>query len=152
MPGILSWGAALSPSVNQLDTKRQILSAIFLSDPNFAHTHTALKRDDRDIGILVGSGAIGWAAWVSGTAIGALVAVATQPFVPTDWNIILAAIEGGLIGLMTNDALAWQAILTMAETVFALRFSGFAVMRYVRITPKVEVFVEKCPFRCWSQS
>jgi 4-azaleucine resistance transporter AzlC len=139
-------GAALSPWVNQLDTKRQILSAIFLSDPNFAHTHTSLKHDERDIGVLVGSGAIGWAAWVLGTAIGAvggaqlgdpsvygidvlmpvyfaalivpgivssprwlfaavaaLVAVVTQPIVPTGWNIILAAIAGGLIGLLTYD-------------------------------------------------
>ena len=44
---------------------------------------------------------------------------------------------------MTNEALAWLAILTMAATVFALRFSGFAIMRHVRITPKVEVFLEK---------
>lgn len=139
-------GAALSPWVNQLDKKRQILSAVFLSDPNFAHTHTALKNDERDIGVLVGSGAIGWAAWVLGTAVGAiggaqlgdpsvfgidvlmpvyfaalivpgiisspkwlfaaaaaLVAVATQPFLPTGWNIILAAVVGGLIGVLTFD-------------------------------------------------
>lgn len=44
---------------------------------------------------------------------------------------------------MTNEALAWLAILTMAATVFALRYSGFAIMRYVRITPRVELFLEK---------
>lgn len=42
-----------------------------------------------------------------------------------------------------NEAFAWLAILTMAATVFALRYSGFAIMRHVRITPKVEVFLEK---------
>ena len=36
-------------------------------------------------------------------AVAALVAVVTQPIVPTGWNIILAAIAGGLIGLLTYD-------------------------------------------------
>jgi uncharacterized membrane protein len=31
----------------------------------------------------------------------------------------------------------------MAATVFALRYSGFAIMRHVRITPKVELVLEK---------
>jgi len=44
---------------------------------------------------------------------------------------------------MTNEALSWMAILTMAATVFALRYSGFAIMRHVRITPKVELVLEK---------
>ncbi|WP_299778425.1 AzlC family ABC transporter permease [uncultured Roseobacter sp.] len=139
-------GAALSPWVNQLGPKRRVLAATFLSDPNFAHAHKALKEDERDIGILVGSGAIFWVAWILGTAIGAiggaqvgdpstygidvimpvyfaaliapgviadrrwlfvvvaaLVAILAQPIVPTGWNIIAAAIAGGLVGVRTID-------------------------------------------------
>lgn len=140
-------GAALAPWVNQLPVKQRLLSAALLSDPNFAHSHAALKQNETDIGVLVGSGAIGWVAWVAGTAIGAiggshlgdtsaygidvlmpvyfaalvvpgviarsrwafagaaaLVAIVVQPFVPSGWNIILAAIAGGLVGVMTDDA------------------------------------------------
>ncbi len=139
--------AALSPAVNQLGAKQRILSAVFLSDPNFAYTYNALKRGERDLGVLIGSGAIGWAAWVLGTVIGAvggsqigdpaiygidvlmpvyfaalmaprvfgsshyafagaavLVAIGSEPFVPSGWNIILAALSGGLVGVMTDDA------------------------------------------------
>lgn len=138
--------AALSPWVNQLEVRQRLLSVAFLSDPNFAHTHTELKRNERDIGVLIGSGAIGWTAWVFGTAIGvlggsqigdpatygidvlmpvyfaalvapkvfassrsgfagaaALVAITSEPFVPSGWNVILAAIAGGLVGVMTDD-------------------------------------------------
>ncbi|MEM7683410.1 MAG: AzlC family ABC transporter permease [Pseudomonadota bacterium] len=139
-------GAALSPWVNQLDAKRRILGAAFLSDPNFAYAHTALKQNENDVGVLVGAGAITWSTWVLGTAVGAiagaqlgdprtygidvlmpvyfaalvvpgllsdtrwvfavvaaLVAVASQPFVPTGWNIILAALAGGVVGVWTVD-------------------------------------------------
>ncbi|MEX0284717.1 MAG: AzlC family ABC transporter permease [Paracoccaceae bacterium] len=135
-------GAALSPWVNQLGSQQRVLSAVFLSDPNFAHTHYALKQGQRDVGVLIGSGAIGWAAWVIGTAIGAiggnqlgdpaaygidvlmpvyfaalvlprvqarsqwafagvaaLVAVVLDPVLPSGWNVILAAIAGGLVGV-----------------------------------------------------
>ena len=139
--------AALSPWVNQLEPKQRVLSIAFMSDPNFAHAYNALKQEERDVGVLTGSGLIVWAAWVVGTAIGvvgggqigepeiygidvlmpvyfaalvapnvfaksrwafvgvaALVAIISDPFVPSGWNIILAAIAGGLAGVMTDDA------------------------------------------------
>ncbi|WP_300012290.1 AzlD domain-containing protein [uncultured Roseobacter sp.] len=42
-----------------------------------------------------------------------------------------------------NDQLAWLAIIVIASTVFALRYSGFALMKRVQITPKLELFLEK---------
>ncbi|MGD1924368.1 MAG: AzlD domain-containing protein [Paracoccaceae bacterium] len=42
-----------------------------------------------------------------------------------------------------SEPLAWLAVAMMAATLFALRYAGFAIMRYVRITPKIELFLEK---------
>lgn len=44
---------------------------------------------------------------------------------------------------MTDDSTPWFAILVLAATVFALRYSGLAIMSYVRITPRIELFLEK---------
>ena len=139
-------GAVLSPWVNHLAVRQRVLCAAFLSDPNFAHTHAALEASERDIGVLVGGGAIGWAAWVLGTAIGAiggahlgepgsygidvlmpvyfaallvpriasrrrwgfvavaaLVAVGAQPILSSGWNVILAAVAGGIAGTIGAD-------------------------------------------------
>ncbi|MEO1679253.1 MAG: AzlC family ABC transporter permease [Pseudomonadota bacterium] len=143
---LIVMGAALAPWVNQLDLRRRILSALFLTDPNFAHTHNALRARETDLGVLVGSGAIGWVAWVIGTGLGAsgglqlvdprafgidvvmpaffaamvvprameetrhgyivvaaLCAVMSQPVLPTGWNIIFAAVAGGVVGGLSRD-------------------------------------------------
>lgn len=44
---------------------------------------------------------------------------------------------------MTPDTVALLAITVMAITTFALRYGGFAIMSAVKITPKIEMFLEK---------
>ena len=44
---------------------------------------------------------------------------------------------------MTHELTPWLAILIMAATVLALRYSGLAIMSYVKITPRIELFLEK---------
>lgn len=44
---------------------------------------------------------------------------------------------------MMHEVLPWFAVLTMAATIFVLRYSGFAIMSYVKITPRIELFLEK---------
>ncbi len=44
---------------------------------------------------------------------------------------------------MMHDLTPWLAVLVMAGTVLALRYSGFAIMSFVQITPRIELFLEK---------
>ncbi len=65
-------GAAMSPWLNQLSRPWRLSALSLLSDANFADSYGAFQRNERDVGRLVGGGLILWAAWVLGTAIGAL--------------------------------------------------------------------------------
>ncbi|MEX0284718.1 MAG: AzlD family protein [Paracoccaceae bacterium] len=42
-----------------------------------------------------------------------------------------------------DKLLPWIAVLVMAMTVFGLRYAGFAIMSFIKITPRIELFLEK---------
>lgn len=137
--------ASLSPWINQLGRLRRLTALTMLSDPNFADSFSALQKDERDIGRLVGGGLVLWTAWIIGTIIGAIageqlgdldqfgidvlmpcyfaalilaqwinqwegrntvlpaltaiiVAIVGQKLLPIGWNIVAAAIAGGIMG------------------------------------------------------
>lgn len=137
-------GAALSPWLNQLPLRTRWAALAFLSDPNFADSHSAFQSGEKDASILLGGGLVIWVTWVCGTAlgafagasignletygfdvvmvcffaanitgrlknlsgiipaiIGAAIAVLTLGWFPAGWNIIFAAIAGGLWGVIT---------------------------------------------------
>ncbi|WP_108882472.1 AzlC family ABC transporter permease [Anderseniella sp. Alg231-50] len=66
-------GASLSPWINRLSRPQRLAALAVLSDPNFADSLTAFKNHERDIGRLLGGGLVLWAAWIIGTAAGAVV-------------------------------------------------------------------------------
>ncbi len=66
-------GASLSPWINRLNRPQRLAALTTLSDPNFADSMNAFQNRERDIGRLLGGGLILWAAWIIGTAIGAVI-------------------------------------------------------------------------------
>lgn len=65
-------GAALGPWLNGTGRLKRLTVSAWLSDPNFAHSQSAMRNGERDIGHLLGGGLALWSNWVVGTAIGAL--------------------------------------------------------------------------------
>jgi len=66
-------GASLSPWINKLNRPQRLAALTMLSDPNFADSRNAFQNGERDIGRLLGGGLVLWAAWIIGTAIGAVI-------------------------------------------------------------------------------
>ncbi|WP_218940395.1 AzlC family ABC transporter permease [Denitrobaculum tricleocarpae] len=140
---LILMGATLAPWLNRLSRPKRLLALSVLSDVNFADSYDAFRRDDRDVGRLVGGGLALCICWALGTAIGviagaslgnlerfgidvvmvaffaaiavgqweglqdllpsavaATVAVLGLTLLPPGWNIVLAAIAGGIAGLL----------------------------------------------------
>ncbi len=70
-------GAALAPWVNRMPLAQRLPTVALLNDANFAVAHAAFKGGARDMGLLLGSGLVLWAAWIFGAVVGA---VAGQAF------------------------------------------------------------------------
>ncbi len=143
---LILMGATLAPWLNQLSRPKRLLALSLLSDVNFADSYDALRRDDRDLGRLVGGGLALCICWVIGTAIGviagaslgnlgrygidvvmvaffaaiavgqwqdikdllpsivsAFVAVLGLTLLPPGWNIVLAAVAGGIAGVLWHE-------------------------------------------------
>lgn len=66
----LIFGAALAPVLKTLPKRHRIVSALLLSDANFADMQSARQSGSSDLGILVGGGFVLWLAWTLGTVIG----------------------------------------------------------------------------------
>lgn len=64
-------GAALYPWMRGLPLGQRHLAAALISDANWAYAIDAHGKGERDLGVLVGSGAMMWTGWVFGTLIGA---------------------------------------------------------------------------------
>ena len=65
-------GAALYPWMRQLPWGRRHAAAALISDANWAYAMEAHEKGERDLGILVGSGALMWLCWGLGTTAGAV--------------------------------------------------------------------------------
>lgn len=143
---LILMGATLAPWLNRLSRAKRLLALSVLSDVNFADSYDAFRRDERDVGRLVGGGLALCICWVIGTAIGviagaslgnlgrfgidvvmvtffaaitvgqweglsdilpsvvaATVAILGLTFLPAGWNIVLAAIAGGLAGVLWHE-------------------------------------------------
>lgn len=142
----LVMGAAIAPYANTLPLAQRILTMAFLSDANFATMQGALKRGERDLGLLLGGGVMLWLCWVAGTVVGVgsgaimgdpkafgvdvvmgcffaavaagqardappmLLAVAVAAglsaalftVLPAGWNVIVGALAGGVVGMVTD--------------------------------------------------
>jgi predicted branched-subunit amino acid permease len=68
----LMLGAAMHPWLASRPPGERHLVAALISDVNWALAMRGYGEGERDLGLLVGSGLLLWAAWVAGTAIGAL--------------------------------------------------------------------------------
>lgn len=73
---LLLLGAALAPWLSRLPLWQRLGSVTVLSDANWAQAMRAYADGERDVGVLVGSGATMWIVWVVGTLFGALAAQA----------------------------------------------------------------------------
>ncbi|MHB8762389.1 MAG: AzlC family ABC transporter permease [Coriobacteriia bacterium] len=66
------FGAALSPHLDRVRPVGQALLAFSLTDETFAVNIDDHRRGSADAWSMAGVGAIAWAGWVGGTAVGAL--------------------------------------------------------------------------------
>ncbi len=139
-------GATLAPWLNRLSRPKRLLALSVLSDANFADSYDAFRRDERDVGRLVGGGLALCICWIIGSTIGviagaslgnlgrfgidvvmvsffaaiavgqweglsdvlpsvvaAAVAVLGLIFLPPGWNIVLAALAGGIAGVLWHE-------------------------------------------------
>lgn len=139
-------GATLAPWLNRLSRPKRLLALSVLSDANFADSYAAFRRDERDVGRLVGGGLALCICWIIGSTIGviaganlgnlgrfgidvvmvsffaaiavgqweglsdilpsvvaAAVAVLGLIFLPPGWNIVLAALAGGVAGVLWHE-------------------------------------------------
>ncbi|TAJ33626.1 MAG: branched-chain amino acid ABC transporter permease [Reyranella sp.] len=85
------FGAALAPLLNALPLRHRLLSALWLSDANFADMQAARQSGSRDLGILVGGGFVMWLSWVSSTALGALVGGSEKDLSRFGIDVVMAA-------------------------------------------------------------
>ena len=69
----LMLGAAIAPWLNAVPPLRRYVTAIFLSDANFARSLQAKTHGERDVAFLFGGGLLLWLVWVVSTLAGALV-------------------------------------------------------------------------------
>ena len=69
--GHILLGASLYPWMRAAPLWQRHAAAAFITDANWAYAIAAHRNGTRDLGILVGSGAMMWAGWVSGTLVGA---------------------------------------------------------------------------------
>lgn len=110
-------GAALSPWINRLSRPKRLVALSVLSDPNFADSLHAFQNHDRDIGRLLGGGLVLWAAWIIGTAIGAIIG---QSFGDLDRFGIDVLMPSYFAALLLAGWLSdWQGNLTWLPAVAA---------------------------------
>lgn len=87
----LIFGAALAPLLNALPRRHRLLSAIFLSDANFADMQSARQSGSSDLGILVGGGSMLWLSWVSGTVLGAVIGGTVKDLSRFGMDVVMVA-------------------------------------------------------------
>lgn len=139
-------GAALYPWLKTLPPHIYYPSLAVMSDANFAMSHQANKKGEKDFGYFFGSGAILWFFWLFGTFVGsnfgtlvgdpsnyaldavmpafftallaiswegnktlfpwvaaAAVSLIAYTYLPANWNIILGALAGGIVGAFAKN-------------------------------------------------
>ena len=110
-------GAALAPWLLQLPWWQRLGAVTVLSDANWAQAMRAYGEGERDAGVLVGAGITMWAAWVLGTAIGAVAFLAVPDVGRFGLDALLvgffaAALTGGWRGRADVPAALGAALIT----------------------------------------
>lgn len=82
--------AALAPIVDKMPARKVYTSAFFLTDETFALMLRDHAKGGRDIGFLVGGGALLVATWISGTFVGLDLGSGIKD--PAQWGLDFAAI------------------------------------------------------------
>lgn len=108
-------GASLAQWLKGVPPGRRHASAALISDANWAYALERRLQGEEDIGVLVGSGAAMWLAWVAGTFLGAaftgrLIDPATLAF-DTVMVTFFATI---LVGLSSGERTFWPWIVAAA--------------------------------------
>ncbi|MBX2855359.1 MAG: AzlC family ABC transporter permease [Rhodobacteraceae bacterium] len=114
--------AALSSSVNQLPLTQRLLALSLLSDANFAETQTALRRGERDLGVLFGGGLVIWVSWVASTALGAYGGdLVGDPSVLGFGAVMLCFFAASVLGqLRLSQGLVWPVLAAVLSSVALL--------------------------------
>lgn len=113
----LLMGAALYPWFSHLPAARVYSTLFFLTDENWAVTMRALAQGGRNAAILLGSGLVVFAAWVSAAGVGHLLGSTLHD--PTRWGLdfaFTAVLVVLLHGLYTGraDWLPWTVAAMVA--------------------------------------
>lgn len=113
-------GAALYPWMRSLPAWRQQLAAAFISDANWAYAIEAHDKGARDLGILVGSGAIMWAAWICGTLAGVgFTGWLLDPKLFALDTLMATFFATLLVGLAKGEAVLWPWLAAAAVALAA---------------------------------
>lgn len=100
----LIFGAALAPLLNALPKRHRLLSAIWMSDANFADMQSARQSGSSDLGILVGGGFVMWLSWVSSTALGAVIGGTAKDLSRFGIDVVMAAFFVAVIAMPARRA------------------------------------------------
>lgn len=81
-------GASLTPWLRGLPAKTTLPLLFLLTDESWAMTYGAVSRDKSDMGFLLGSGLLVWAAWLGATITGRLAGAVIPD--PAAWGLDFA--------------------------------------------------------------
>lgn len=96
-------GAAISPYVNPLPPRHWFGALVLLSDLNFADTHQAINKGNRDIGQLFGGGLALWVVWALATAVGVFAGALLGELERFGVDVVMAGAFAALaVGMIPN--------------------------------------------------
>ena len=112
-------GAALRPWLRDLPLLQSHAALTFMTDANWAQALADRRKGERDAAFIVGSGALMWVGWVSGTLIGHLAggiigdpaAFGIDVMIPAFFALILSSLWPGVRRLHPWFAAAGAALL-----------------------------------------
>jgi predicted branched-subunit amino acid permease len=137
-------GAALRPWLRTLPLRQSHAALTLMTDANWAYAMAERRKGEVDGAIIVGSGALMWAAWVAGTAVGHVAggvigdpeALGIDVIVPAFFALMLSAlwpgarrlhpwVAAGVAAVLAHQVLpgAWHVVVggLVGATVGALR-------------------------------
>ena len=113
-------GASLYPWMRHIPWVRRHLAAGLISDANWAHVMEAHQKGERDLGLLVGSGALMWAGWVLGTAAGVFLGESiTEPRRYGLDAVMVVFFTCVLVATAKRDIVLWPWIAAAAAAIGA---------------------------------
>jgi 4-azaleucine resistance transporter AzlC len=128
------FAAAMAPYVSRVPLRGQAFLAFSLTDETFAVNIDDHRRGAADAWSMAGAGAIAWAGWVGGTALGALAAGMIGD--PESWGVQFAmpAMFTALLVAQIEDRR--HGVVALIATALALALMALLPDRwYVVITP-----------------